>query len=68
MRISDMQSRPIPRSEIERHLDNMVGANGDGVLALVEERARQVAVIGGPTFTANALALAQAAGERRQNK
>jgi cysteine synthase len=68
MRISDMQSRPIPASEIEEHLDDMVAVNGDGVLQLVEERARQTAVLGGPQFTANALALAHAAGERRQNK
>ena len=64
MKITDMQDRRITDAEIDRHLEDMVAANGRGVLALVEGRAKEVAAIGGPLFTQNALRLAAAARKK----
>lgn len=64
MKITDMQERRITDGEIERHLEDMVAANGRGVLSLVESRAKEVSALGGPLFTQNALRLASAARKK----
>ena len=64
MRITDMQERRITDGEIDRHLGDLVSANGRGVLTLVERRAKEVAAIGGPLFTQNSLRLAAAARKK----
>ena len=64
MKITDMQDRRITDAEIDRHLEDMVSVNGRGVLSLVEGRAKEVATIGGPLFTQNALRLASAARKK----
>ena len=64
MKITDMQERRITDGEIERHLEDMVSANGRGVLTLVEQRAKEVSALGGPLFTQNSLRLAAAARKK----
>ena len=64
MRITDMQERRIEDAEIDRHLGDLVSVNGRGVLTLVEQRAKEIASIGGPLFTQNSLRLAAAARKK----
>jgi len=64
MRITDMQERRIEDAEIDRHLGDLVSVNGRGVLSLVEQRAKEIASIGGPLFTQNSLRLAAAARKK----
>lgn len=64
MKITDMQDRRITDAEIDRHLEDMVSANGRGVLSLVESRAKDVASIGGPLLSQNSLRLAAAARKK----
>jgi hypothetical protein len=64
MDIRTMQERHVTDKEIDRHLEDLVGANGKGVLGLVRERAEYCATLGGPHFVANSLRLAVAAAKK----